>query len=421
MFHVLNRLEPARPSLYHIELVLTKIKSDKSSENKLKSIKMKNLCKAASLAVLGLVSVSGAQAATYPAGDLIIGFTTGSGTDLMFDLGPESGLADGETWPALTTLLSGAGYDLTAVQWGVIGNLANSGTPRTAFTSVAVGTTPATVTGNTQFGQLNSSAKALYGWFGSAGAGSSGTVAAGDSSQNSWYEQMVSTPLTSSYGAVYENPLVTGQAVASLWSVLNDGVTTTLVGQFTLGTNGVVTYNVASSTASTTNVLTSSLNPANFGFNLIFTSTVSVVAPGTGTPTGSVTFKDGGTVLGTGVLDGSGVATYSTSALAAGSHSITAEYAGAGSTFYGSTNSPTLTQVVYGQPLISGAPKIVGGNFQLTFSGTSGQPYEVLSSTNVTIPVARWITNSSGTFGGVPVIYTNTAPTGNNFYRIKTP
>ena len=82
------------------------------------------------------------------------------------------------------------------------------------------------------------------------------------------------------------------------------------------------------STVSTTTTLTSSANPSVYGQALTFTATVSVVAPNTGTPTGTVTFKDGGTTLGTGTLNASGVATFSTLALSVVSHSITAVYGG---------------------------------------------------------------------------------------------
>ena len=58
---------------------------------------------------------------------------------------------------------------------------------------------------------------------------------------------------------------------------------------------------------------------------------------------GTVTFKDGATVLGT-IAISAGTATYSTSALGTGSHSITAVYSGDGS-HNGSTSSP-LTQTV---------------------------------------------------------------------------
>src|SRR6185369_12848813 len=73
--------------------------------------------------------------------------------------------------------------------------------------------------------------------------------------------------------------------------------------------------------ADTTTNLTSSVNPTVFGQSTTFTATVTTNAPGTGTPVGSVQFKDGASNLGAPVaLNGSGVATYSTSSLSVGSH-----------------------------------------------------------------------------------------------------
>jgi len=102
----------------------------------------------------------------------------------------------------------------------------------------------------------------------------------------------------------------------------------------------LVIPNPAQTQASSTSV-TSSLNPSTFGTAVTFTATVK---PATlGTPTGKVTFKDGTTTLGMGTLSG-GKATFKTSSLAKGQHSITAVYAG-DATFMGST-SPMLTQTV---------------------------------------------------------------------------
>jgi len=69
-------------------------------------------------------------------------------------------------------------------------------------------------------------------------------------------------------------------------------------------------------------VLASSSNPSNYGGSVTFTATMTPVGA-----SGTVTFKDGGTTLGTGTL-GSGTATYSTSSLSVSSHSITAVYGG---------------------------------------------------------------------------------------------
>ena len=77
--------------------------------------------------------------------------------------------------------------------------------------------------------------------------------------------------------------------------------------------------------APTTLALTSSLNPAPFGQTVTITATVTSAAAAA--PTGKVTIKDGNTVLGTPQLV-NGVGQISTSLLAAGSHNLTATYAG---------------------------------------------------------------------------------------------
>jgi hypothetical protein len=80
--------------------------------------------------------------------------------------------------------------------------------------------------------------------------------------------------------------------------------------------------------ASTTTTLTSSLNPSMSGQSVTFTATVAATAPGSGTPTGMVNFKEGNTMLGTGMLNASGQATFTTSSLSVGTHTIVASYLG---------------------------------------------------------------------------------------------
>jgi len=109
-------------------------------------------------------------------------------------------------------------------------------------------------------------------------------------------------------------------------------------GQSATGTGILsVTAGAVSSTAVST-----SQTPTVFGQSVTFTATVT---GGSGTPTGTVQFKDGTVNLGLPVpLNASGAAMLSTSALAVGSHSITGVYSG-NATYLGST-SPTVTQVV---------------------------------------------------------------------------
>ena len=98
--------------------------------------------------------------------------------------------------------------------------------------------------------------------------------------------------------------------------------------------SGSATNTIALTTTSTT--LVSSLNPSLVGQAVTFTATVSG-----STPTGTVTFKDGATTLGTGTPNGAGVATFSTAALTSGSHAVTAAYGGDASN--ASSTSPVLT------------------------------------------------------------------------------
>ena len=95
--------------------------------------------------------------------------------------------------------------------------------------------------------------------------------------------------------------------------------------------------------AATSTTLTSSLNPLKLGQTLTFTTTVAAVSPGSGIPAGSVTLKDGATVLQTIALS-SGKATFTTSALTVGAHSITSSYSG--SVEFTTSTSPALTQTV---------------------------------------------------------------------------
>ena len=84
-----------------------------------------------------------------------------------------------------------------------------------------------------------------------------------------------------------------------------------------------------------------SANPSVYGETITFNATVT--AQGSGTPSGSVTFKDGLTALGTAPLIGA-TATLNTSTLGVGTHSITAWYSG-DSNFLHSV-SPTIVQTV---------------------------------------------------------------------------
>ncbi len=92
--------------------------------------------------------------------------------------------------------------------------------------------------------------------------------------------------------------------------------------------------------ATTTTSLSASPNPAPFGATVTFAATVSASAL---TPTGSLSFYDGAALLATEALT-SGAATYSTSTLNAGTHNITAVYAGAAE--FTASTSPVVAEVI---------------------------------------------------------------------------
>ncbi|WP_033334231.1 Ig-like domain-containing protein, partial [Streptomyces novaecaesareae] len=108
--------------------------------------------------------------------------------------------------------------------------------------------------------------------------------------------------------------------------------------------NGSSNYNTSTSAtikqtvakASTNTALTSAPNPSLHGKMVTLTATVTATAPGAGTPTGTVSFFDGATLLGHATVSG-GVATFTTSTLGVGIHALTAVYAGSTS-FNGSTS-----------------------------------------------------------------------------------
>lgn len=122
---------------------------------------------------------------------------------------------------------------------------------------------------------------------------------------------------------------------------------------------------------SSTTTLSSSLSPSAGSQAVRFTATVTA----SGSPTGTVTFLDGIVRLGTGTLNGSGVATFTTSSLIVGSHAITAEYGGDAKF---SSSPSTITQIVTGTTstalLTSSRNPSFYPTFTATVTGSGGTP-----------------------------------------------
>ncbi len=119
-------------------------------------------------------------------------------------------------------------------------------------------------------------------------------------------------------------------------------------------TSAALTQTVAQ--IATQTALTASSNSAAAGQAVTLTATVTVMPPGSGTPTGTVNFiLQGAGTLGTAMLNASGQATFTTAALPAGTQSIVAAYVGDAS--FAASVSATLQLTVS-----SGTGVPIGGN-----------------------------------------------------------
>jgi hypothetical protein len=134
--------------------------------------------------------------------------------------------------------------------------------------------------------------------------------------------------------------------------------------------------------------LVSSDNPAFVGTPVTFTATL---AGNAATPTGTVQFLDGGTLIGTGTLNASGVATFTTATLAVGTHTITVSYAATQN--FGAAVSMPLQQIITNAPLASAVVLTSSIN-----PSAPGQPVTFTAAVSVPGPFANLIQSGTVTF-----------------------
>ncbi len=170
----------------------------------------------------------------------------------------------------------------------------------------------------------------------------------------------------------------------------------------TASQGGDANYNPAASVpqsftiakAATTTAVSATPNPSSSGQSVTFTATVT---SGAGTPTGTVQFKDGGTNLGSPqALNGSGVATFSTTALTPGMHTITADYSG-------DVNFLTSSGTLAGGQTVSASADLA-----VTKSG----PATITAGNNITYNIS--VTNN-GPSDAQSVTLSDTLPAGTTF------
>src|SRR6185369_8281168 len=105
----------------------------------------------------------------------------------------------------------------------------------------------------------------------------------------------------------------------------------------------------------TTTTISSDNNSACENAQVTFTATVTTT--GGSTPTGTVEFFDGTVLIGTGSLDAIGIATFSTTSLSPGTHTIKATYNGDANNDV--SNSTDLTQDIFASPAVTADDKQV--------------------------------------------------------------
>ncbi len=155
---------------------------------------MKKTIKIITLATAALAAASAAQADWNYDGDIVLGFSRGTGNDVLFNLGPASGLPTGGAGVDLSSLINNS---LLADFTGSFkfGAAASDWTSSIIYsTDVPGGGIPAAING----GNFNTAAASLYNTGGLITGGDSATVAFTDPA--GWTGNMVPTPDLSGSG-----------------------------------------------------------------------------------------------------------------------------------------------------------------------------------------------------------------------------
>ncbi|MEI7923958.1 MAG: Ig-like domain-containing protein [Planctomycetota bacterium] len=176
-----------------------------------------------------------------------------------------------------------------------------------------------------------------------------------------------------------------GQAILStaLATLGHNTLTAIYSGSYTNTSSTSNTLDQHVTQALTTTSLNVSPNPSIYGQSATLSATVTAQLPAGGTPTGTLTFYNGATALGSGTLDANGTATLSTSSLPVGLAPLTAVYNG--SPAYATSTSPLVNLVVDAIPTTTSLtgtpnPSVYGQSVLLSVTVASVSPSVVVPS-----------------------------------------
>ncbi len=188
---------------------------------------------------------------------------------------------------------------------------------------------------------------------------------------------------------------------------LSGGVATLTTSTLTVGPHtvtahydGATGFNPSTSTplTQTVNAIATTITVVSSGSPTLVTQpvtfTATVAAP-LGSPTGTVTFWDGGVQIGSGTLgavNGQQVATFTTSALAVGTHTVTAKYAAQGN-FAGSDSAPLTQAVIPVGTTVSASPNVNPATAGQTVTFTAS----IAPAATITAPPTGTVTFFDGT------------------------
>jgi len=275
-------------------------------------------------------------------------------------------------------------------------SVTSSGTPSTYGSSVTL--TATVISGDTNTVTFYSGTTSL----------GTATPSGGTGTFNSGFTSLLTLPVPRDGTATL--------TTSSLAAGSSDSITATIAagGNYLAATSSAITQVVNKATPALT--VSTSGTPSTYGGSVTFTATIP------SGPAGTVTFYDGAAALGTGTISARS-ATFTTSTLSAGTHTISVGCAGT-SNYSSATSSsitqtvnlpvtPTITNLSPSSAATGAAVTITGTEFgsgnTVKFNGVAATTINVLSSTSIiaVVPVRATtgnvvVTTSAGASNGSP-------------------